>query len=103
MNTARWILAALFFLFGAWVIVYHFRLLILFIRVRFFGCHHKWESSVVLVGPVFICLGLLIAPAPGLFQYSWVSFVVDPATYTLVFSLPFLFQQVILSSRKKSD
>ena len=101
MNTIRWILAAPLLLLGAWAILYHWRLVILFIRVRFFGRQHKWESSVPLVGPICICLGSLIAPVPGFARYSWLSVLVDPATYTFVVSVPFLFRELVLS-RKKS-
>ena len=85
MNTMRWILATPLFLLGAWIIAYHWRLVVLFIRMRFFGCHHKWESSVPLAGPIFICLGSLASPSPELLRWSWLLFVIDPATYTLVF------------------
>jgi hypothetical protein len=102
MNTARWILAAPLFLLGAWVIVYHWRMLVFFIRVRFFGCQHKWESSIPLFGPIFIYFGALASPSPMLLRYCWLAFVIDPATYTLIFSLPFLFRELILSRRKKS-
>jgi hypothetical protein len=101
MNTTRWILAAPLFLLGAWVILYHWRLVVLFIRVRFFGRQHKWESSVPLAGPIFVYLGALASPSPELLHYSWLSFVIDPATYTLIFSLPFLFRELILARRKK--
>lgn len=94
MNTIRWILAAPLFLLGAWAILYHWRLIVLFIRVRFFGCQHKWESSVPLFGPICICLGCLVAPMPALLRYCWLSFVIDPATYTFVVSLPFLFREL---------
>jgi len=102
MNTTRWILAAPLFLIGAWVIIYHWRFVVLFIRVRFFGRQHKWESSVPLVGPICILFGSLVSPSPELLRYSWLAFVIDPATYTLIFSLPFLFRELILSRRKKS-
>ena len=93
VNTARWILAAPLLLLGAGVILYHWRLVVLFIRVRFFGCHHKWESSVPLAGPLFISLGSMFAPAPELFAHVWVSFVVDPATYLLIYSVPTLLRE----------
>jgi hypothetical protein len=102
MNTTRWILAAPLFLLGAWIIVYHWRLFVFYIRVRFFRRQHKWESSVPLFGPIFVCLGALVSPSPGLLRYSWLSFVIDPSTYILIFSLPFLFRELILSRRKKS-
>ena len=102
MNTIRWILAAPLLAYGAVVIVYHWRLLVLHIRVRFFGCHHKWESSVPLAGPIMVFLGSMIAPSPELSRYSWLSVFIDPATYTLIYSLPFLLRQVILSRHKKS-
>jgi hypothetical protein len=102
MNTTRWILSAPLLLAGVWIIVYHWRLLVFFIRVRFFGCQHKWESSVPLFGPIFILSGAFVSPSPEFFRYSWLSFVIDPATYTLIFGLPFLFRELILSRRKKS-
>jgi hypothetical protein len=101
MNTIRWILAAPLLLLGAWVILYHWRLVAMFIRVRFFGRQNKWESSVPLVGPVCVCLSALVAPAPELLRYSWLSFLIDPASYTLAASLPFLFRELV-SPKKKS-
>ena len=100
MNAIRWILAAPLLLLGAWAIVYHWRLVVLFIRVRFFGRHHKWESSVPLAGPICICFGLLVAPVPGLVRYSWLSFLIDPATYVFAASLPFLFRELVLAKKK---
>ena len=100
MNTIRWILAAPLFLLGAWAILYHWRLIVLFIRVRFFGRQHKWESSIPLVGPICICLGSLVAPAPELLRYAWLPFLIDPATYTLVASLPFLFRDLVWTKKK---
>ena len=101
MSTIRWILAAPLIVLGAWAILYHWRLVVLFVRVRFFGRSHKWESSVPLFGPICICLGSLVAPVPGFARYSWLWFLIDPATYILAVSLPFLFRQLALS-RKKS-
>jgi hypothetical protein len=102
MNTIRWVLAAPLFLFGAYVILYHWRLVVLFIRVRFFGCQHKWESSVPLVGPICMFLGCLVAPAPLLLRYSWLSFLIDPATYTFVASIPFLFREFGWTKKKNT-
>ena len=77
MNTIRWVLAAPILLLGAWAILYNWRLVVLFVRVRFFGCHHKWEPSAPLAGPLFIFLGLSVAPAPELLRYSWVWLVFE--------------------------
>lgn len=89
MNTIRWILAAPLLLSGVWIILCHWRLVILFMRLHFFGCSHKWESPVPLAGPLFIFLGLFIVHIPKLWHYSWLPLIIDPATYNLIFSLPF--------------
>jgi hypothetical protein len=102
MNTTRWFLAAPLFLVGAWAIAYHWRLLVLFIRVRFFGRQHKWESSVPLVGPICICLGAFVAPPVEFLRWAWLSFVIDPATYTLLSSLPLLFRELVLTKKKRT-
>ncbi len=99
MNTARWIVAAPLLFLGAWVILYHWRLVILFVRVRFFGRSHKSESSVPLFGPVCVCAGSFVAPGPELLRYAWLSFLGDPATYLLLVSIPFLFRE-FTSARK---
>gem|GEM_PF-4639512 len=100
MTTTRWILAAPLFFLGAWTILYNWRLLVLFIRVRFFGRQHRWESSVPLFGPICICLGASIAPPAEFLRWTWLSFFIDPASHRLLVSLPFLFREMVLTKKK---
>ena len=106
MHTAirllRWLIGAPLWALGVWIISCNWRLLVLFIRGRSFGRHPPDESALPLAGPLILCLGALVVPVSGLLPYSWLALPIDPATYMLIASLPFLFRDLIWSSRKKS-
>lgn len=92
LSTIRWILAAPFLLLGLVCLLYNWRLVVLYIRVRFFGRLHERESLVFLAGPILIFLGLRFAPVPDIEHYVLLYILVDPATYVFVRALPNLFR-----------
>ena len=102
MNYLRWILAGPFFVLGGWIILNHWRLVVLFVAVRWLGGRQRtWESFVPLAGPLFVFLGCLLAPVFQLVRYSWIALIIDPATCTLIAGLPLLWRERTISGRRK--
>jgi hypothetical protein len=105
MNTTltvlRWVVAAPFLVFGAFVILVNWEVVAQFILARCFGRAHKEEFTMPVQGPFWFCFGLMVAAGSELSSYAWLSFVVDPATYILLARFPFLFREWLLRKGKR--
>lgn len=80
----QWMVGLPFLIFGTIAVLCNWSLAIRKASAVKTGDEVAYESFVILLGPLSLCLGALIIPGSSTDPLWWLSWVVDPATYVLL-------------------
>ncbi|MFK5970778.1 MAG: hypothetical protein QM487_11755 [Candidatus Marithrix sp.] len=93
MQTIKWIFGIILCLFGLYVAFCNWAFIILNIRNRKKG-FGKFYSQGSIIGPVSWLVGCTLIPI-SLHIAIWFVFLVDPSTWIMGASLPFLIKELL--------
>ncbi len=88
-----WIVGGVSLLFGSYIIIIQLYVAIWQAWDRVNGRPLRRYSYAPLGEPLYFQVGAWLLPVYWLHRYAWVGWVLDPATWVLLLSLPFLVSQ----------
>ena len=80
----QWMVGLPFLIFGTIAVLCNWSLAIRKASAAKNGEEVAYESFVILLGPLFFCLGAWIIPGSSYYPLCWLSWAVDPASYVLL-------------------